>query len=914
MKTQLQLSSAWTALSSLFCLCLLWIAQHKAANATDLTYQKLFGRWAAIMPAQPGMGDGQFTTALSDKWALVGAPGAEYKAGDAISGGGVVQVFNAATGAWVRRLSLPLVTVDAYRFGQSIAINGDLALIGARGGDEQKGEAHLFNVATGSLIRTLTPNDGIKNNRFGYSTAISGNTLIVGAYGQTAFPGVDGVQGAVYLFDLASGLQLAKLQAADGGLGDGFGYSVAVEGGILAIGSPGNNAGRGAVYFYDLSTQSLIQKFQPNFSDANDGVGIALAMHEGRVVMGCSDNKVFYYDLEDGTDFELNTFGQSTSYGESVAIIGPLIAVGEYGANSDNGAVHLFNAHTGAFLSSLESPNADELGFGRSLSLHGTTLLAAAPFDQTQSQNAGSAVLIRAITQPMPLEVMASKGSFAPGTADTSYGGFGDVWVNGLGELIFSSSLTGAGSSAGRDRGVFSDLKTPGSIQLLLKHRQSYAADVTYTALSAFSLNDQNLAAGRATLAGKGVNSRNNQLIWYHDGSNSGTLLRNDQAVAELGGGKLLSTPELAISNQPAAQRVAAICTLRQESATGVDATGDSGLWSKAVGGAGEGLREGAVTIPALPAGSAIGQFAPRLSFYNLRQIFCTALTGTGITTVNNAALFSKFPGAAEALVAQKNDEAVLPNGNLLADVRYSAFLGECSNDDNAVLYRASLSGLPAQVNTSNNEGLWLQDSALSRRMVLRKGDVIGAGSTAKISRIVQYWALGSDPATNQALVLVQLTGTGVNASNDQALLLSQTDRSLLVLIREGDVAPGCPGARIGTISRVQAEPFMGNYAVIASLAGASAQSNLAFFLGKAQAGNTTNQSALRRPFLRLRKGQTFDNQPRKVQTLNLPSSNITASGAAGTGRGQSMSNAGYFVLSVGFENGAMSVVKGRFP
>jgi hypothetical protein len=256
----------------------------------------------------------------------------------------------------------------------------------------------------------------------------------------------------------------------------------------------------------------------------------------------------------------------------------------------------------------------------------------------------------------------------------------------------------------------------------------------------------------------------------------------------------------------------------------------------------------------------------------------------------------------------------VLPNGNLLADVRYSAFLGECSNDDNAVLYRASLSGLPAQVNTSNNEGLWLQDSALSRRMVLRKGDVIGAGSTAKISRIIQYWALGSDPATNQALVLVQLTGTGVNASNDQALLLSQTDRSLLVLIREGDVAPGCPGARIGTISRVQAEPFMGNYAVIASLAGASAQSNLAFFLGKAQAGNTTNQSALRRPFLRLRKGQTFDNQPRKVQTLNLPSSNITASGAAGTGRGQSMSNAGYFVLSVGFENGAMSVVKGRFP
>ena len=914
MEKNVRLSRAWPAWHSLFSLWLILAGLPCSVIAAELSLQKLFGRWAAIAPAEPNMGGVAFSTALSDKWALVSAPSAEYKAGDAISGGGVVQVFNAATGSWVRRLSLPTVSVNAYGFGESLAISGDLALIGARGGDNRNGAAHVFNLTSGALVRTLVPIDGVTNNHFGSSVAISGNTLIVGARGQTVFPGIDGVQGAVYLFDLATGLQLAKLQAADGGLGDLFGSSVAVEGGILAIGSPGNSAGRGAIYFYDLSTQTLIQKFQPNFSDANDGVGIALAMHEGRVVIGCFDEKVFYYDLEDGTDFELNTFGQDSGYGESVAIHGPLIAVSEYTADGDNGAVHLFNAHTGAFLRSLTAPNGDELGFGRSLSLHGTTLLAAAPGDQTQSQNAGSALLIRAITQPMPLDVVASKGSFAPGTADTNYGSFGDVWVNGLGELIFSNSLTGLGSNAGRDRGVFSDLKTPGSFQLLLKHRQSYAADIIYTAIPSFSLNDQNLAVGLATVAGIGVTSRNNQLVWYHDGSTAGTLLRNDQVMAELGGGKLLGTPEIAVSNQPAAQRVATICTLRQESITGVNVANDSGLWSKVVGGASEGLREGAATIPALPVGSALGQFAPRLSFYYSRQIFSTALTGTGITTVNNAAVFRKLPGAAEALVAQKNDEAVLPNGNLLADVRYSAFLGECSNDDNAVLYRASLSGLPAQVSIASNEGLWLQDSALTRRMVLRKGDGIGGGNTAKVARIIQYWALGNSPATNQALVLVQLTGTGVNTSNDQALLLSQTDRSLLLLMREGDVAPGCAGARVGTISRVQAEPFMGNYAVIASLTGTSTQSDLAFFLGKGQAGNTTNQSALRRPFLRLRKGQTFDNQPGKVLTLSLPTSNITASGAAGTGRGLCMSNAGYFALTVGFENGATHVVKGRFP
>ena len=64
-------------------------------------------------------------------------------------------------------------------FGWSVATNGTTAIVGAYRDDdngEDSGSAYLFDVATGQQIAKLLPYDGAANDRFGYSVAISGTT------------------------------------------------------------------------------------------------------------------------------------------------------------------------------------------------------------------------------------------------------------------------------------------------------------------------------------------------------------------------------------------------------------------------------------------------------------------------------------------------------------------------------------------------------------------------------------------------------------------------------------------------------------------------------------------------------------------------------------------------------------------
>jgi hypothetical protein len=78
------------------------------------------------------------------------------------------------------------------------------------------------------------------------------------------------------------------------------------------------------------------------------------------------------------------------------------------------------------------------------------------------------------------------------------------------------------------------------------------------------------------------------------------------------------------------------------------------------------------------------------------------------------------------------------------------------------------------------------------------------------IRRTLSFWSIGDGVFnSDQVIALVNLSGTGVNRSNDQALLLYQSDGSLIVLVREGELANGCPGAKIGVITRIDGPPTM---------------------------------------------------------------------------------------------------------
>ena len=58
-----------------------------------------------------------------------------------------------------------------------------------------------------------------------------------------------------------------------------------------------------------------------------------------------------------------------------------------------------------------------------------------------------------------------------------------------------------------------------------------------------------------------------------------------------------------------------------------------------------------------------------------------------------------------------------------------------------------------------------------------------------------------------------------------------------------------------------------------------------------------------------LRKGALHPNQPRRIKSLALANRSLTASGAAGTGRGQSVAGAGHVCVLVTFENGVTQLM-----
>jgi hypothetical protein len=70
------------------------------------------------------------------------------------------------------------------------------------------------------------------------------------------------------------------------------------------------------------------------------------------------------------------------------------------------------------------------------------------------------------------------------------------------------------------------------------------------------------------------------------------------------------------------------------------------------------------------------------------------------------------------------------------------------------------------------------------------------------------------------------------------------------VLLREGDAAPGCGGAKVSVIQRMEVDTF-GNYYILTSLTGAATGTDQALLIGNV----TQTNPATRRPHLALRKG-----------------------------------------------------------
>jgi hypothetical protein len=128
-------------------------------------------------------------------------------------------------------------------FGASVALDGDTAIIGATGDNSHKGSAYVFTRTAGVWRQQakLVSIGIAEGDRFGSSVALVGDTAIIGAMHD--IPNVHLRTGSAYVFTRSGGVwtQRARLLASDGAGGDDFGYSAAFVGDMAIIGATGDN-------------------------------------------------------------------------------------------------------------------------------------------------------------------------------------------------------------------------------------------------------------------------------------------------------------------------------------------------------------------------------------------------------------------------------------------------------------------------------------------------------------------------------------------------------------------------------------------------------------------------------------------------------------------------------------------------
>lgn len=148
-------------------------------------------------------------------------------------GQGTAKVFDFTNLGAVTSKSLIPTGGVLNSFNAAVDISGDNIIVGANyesAQGEYSGAAYLFDRATGTQYAKLTPADGRPSDMFGTSVAIDGNMAVVGA------PNTTMPNSAAYLFNAEQGFagnrQVGKYNVAQGSAapGVGFGYDVDISG------------------------------------------------------------------------------------------------------------------------------------------------------------------------------------------------------------------------------------------------------------------------------------------------------------------------------------------------------------------------------------------------------------------------------------------------------------------------------------------------------------------------------------------------------------------------------------------------------------------------------------------------------------------------------------------------------------
>jgi hypothetical protein len=831
----------------------------------------------------------------SEKWIVSTAPSDDSVGGVAT---GAVSVYSAVTGRFTRKIR-PADLAAGHRFGNALAVCGDLALISAPG--QGDGVVYLCNLATGAVVRKfLSPTP---NGEFGRGIALSAEFAVIGAYNE------DNANGAVYVYKLATSEAPLRIAAPAPADGSNFGFQVAVQNDLVIAGAFASDlaaADAGAVFVFS-SAGNLLYSIRDPETSASHLFGTSLAVSGTEILVGASNHnrqvgRVNRFDLLTGASKGtlVAEDGQAGDiFGAAVAACGHLAIVGAPGdddSGTDSGAAYVIDLSTGEQIRKiLLSAGRNQASLGVTVAIWGNQAVAGAPGDHDIAESSGAAYLCRPVIGTAPLESVARSGDSASSTQDAEFAAFSTAFVNDQGESLIQASLGGPGG--GGVSGVWNTLRFRTSLDVLVRSRMrldDYLPDPTFDGLTAAPFGtpvmcNDTYGLMLANLSGPGVTPLNNRVLFVNAPliNQTVSILRTGDP---LGFGVVLNSLVDVVQAQDVDKLMVSIG--KRLNVGGIDATKDSALWvMEHLGTTSARFEEGANA----PGGGKYGQFFGRAaSSREMSGVFGAHVIPAPGDSPLPALFRGEFTGGTARLVT-KGDQAA----NAATDVVYSAFVAEAHQDFRTV-FKATLSG--PGVTGANNTGLWHDTAGL----IARTGSEIESGLT--VASIGRFWPIGSE----QVILEVTLRGAGVTGANNRALYLWDQGDAMLRLMRTGSFAdPECGQARIAGILQVGVHPESGEYAILASLSGSGAATNLGLWAGGTQKGNATTLAGLRRPALILRKGTTLlapSGQTTMIRSIAM-SGTTSAGGAGNIGKGQVVNKDGDMALIFEFTNKAREVM-----
>lgn len=303
-----------------------------------------------------------FSVAIDGNQVLVGAPLDSTTASD----NGQAHLFDASTGNLLQAFNDPSPQTN-QGFGQSVAIAASRVLVGVPFDDTQGsnvGLAYLFNASTG--VAGEPPFAGTSTtlqDNFGLSVAIDGDLVLIGApFNDTLGTSV----GRAYLFEASTANHLRTFENPSVKLSDQFGFAVAIDGNHVLIGAPFDDTlgqGVGQAYLFDATTGSLLHTFDdptPSLPAGGDEFGRSVAIEENNILIGARQDasvpnaccgQAHLFDAITGNLEQTyvspfpNDPGQHR-FGHSVALDGNRVLIGAYAnasAGSFVGRAYLFD-------------------------------------------------------------------------------------------------------------------------------------------------------------------------------------------------------------------------------------------------------------------------------------------------------------------------------------------------------------------------------------------------------------------------------------------------------------------------------------------------------------------------------------------------------------------------------------------